>query len=43
MKYICATPVFTVDSQQFGSGQVSTMYLMGPSTALEKLITQDDV
>lgn len=38
-----STPVFTLDSQQFGSGQVSTMYLMGPSTALEKLITQDDV
>lgn len=37
------TPVFTVDSQQFGSGQVMTFYLVGPSTALEKLVTRDNV
>jgi hypothetical protein len=37
------TSLLTIDSQQFGSGQVSTLYLVGPSGSLAKLLTPDSV
>jgi len=37
------TPIFTIDSQQFGTQQVSSLYLMGPSSDLRKFLTQDNI
>jgi hypothetical protein len=37
------TSLLTLDSQQFGSGQVSTLYLVGPAGSLAKLLTPDSV
>jgi hypothetical protein len=37
------TSLLTIDSQQFGSGQVSTLYLVGPAGSLAKLLTPDSV
>lgn len=37
------TSLLTLDSQQFGSGQVSTLYLVGPAGALAKFLTPDSV
>jgi hypothetical protein len=37
------TPVFTIDSQQFGTTQVTSFYLVGPLSALDKIITQDNI
>ncbi|MEO6929354.1 MAG: DUF4397 domain-containing protein [Casimicrobiaceae bacterium] len=37
------TPIYSIDSQQFGTQQVTSFYLTGPSTALKPLITQDNI
>lgn len=37
------TAIFTVDQQQFGGGQVTTFYLVGPASALTKIISPDNV
>ncbi len=37
------TALFTVDQQQFGGGQVTTFYLVGPASALAKIISPDNV
>jgi len=37
------TPIFSIDSQQFGTQQVSSLYLMGPLSALKKFLTQDNI
>jgi hypothetical protein len=37
------TALFTVDEQQFGGGQVTTFYLVGPASALVKIISPDNV
>ena len=37
------TPIFNIDSQQFGTAQVTSFYLVGPSTALTTIITQDNI
>lgn len=35
------TSLLTIDTQQFGGGQVSSLYLIGPGSALAKLLTVD--
>ncbi len=37
------TPIFSIDSQQFGEQQVTSFYLTGPANALKDLITQDNI
>ncbi|MEP7063633.1 MAG: DUF4397 domain-containing protein [Betaproteobacteria bacterium] len=37
------TPIFNIDSQQFGTTQVTSFYLVGPSSALDRIITQDNI
>ncbi len=36
------TSLLTIDSQQFGGAQVSSLYLIGPGSALAKLLTVDN-
>ncbi|MBS0319429.1 MAG: DUF4397 domain-containing protein [Proteobacteria bacterium] len=36
------TPIFTVNSTAFGGNNVYTVYLMGPSSALQDVVTQDN-
>ena len=36
------TSLLTIDSQQFGGAQVSSLYLIGPAGALAKLLTVDN-
>jgi hypothetical protein len=37
------TPIFSIDSQQFGTAQVTSFYLVGPTSALDRIITQDNI